>query len=34
MTVGEKRIAELDQQIASLAALQDLSRRYFPEPKK
>ena len=34
MTTGEKRIAELDQQIASLAELQDLSRRHFPEPKK
>jgi hypothetical protein len=34
MIIGEKRIRELDQQIASLAALQDLSRRYFPEPTK
>jgi hypothetical protein len=34
MTVGEKRIAELDQQIASLTALQDLSKRCFPDPKK
>lgn len=34
MIVGEKRLAELDQQIASLAALQDLSKRCFPEPKK
>ena len=34
MTVGEKRIADLDQQIVGLATLQDLSRRYFPEPEK
>jgi hypothetical protein len=33
MTVGEKRIVELDQQIASLTALQDLSKRCFPEPR-
>jgi predicted nucleic acid-binding Zn-ribbon protein len=31
MIIGEKRIRELDQQIASLAALQELSRRCFPE---
>jgi hypothetical protein len=31
MAIGEKRIRELDQQIASLTALQDLSRRCFPE---
>ena len=34
MTVGEKRIADLDQQIVGLATLQDLSRRYFPEAEK
>jgi hypothetical protein len=34
MTVGEKRITELDQQIASLTALQSLSKRCFPEPTK
>jgi glutamate dehydrogenase/leucine dehydrogenase len=34
MTVGEKRITELDQQIASLAALQDLSKRCFPDSNK
>jgi hypothetical protein len=34
MTVGEKRIAELEQQITSLTALQDLSKRCFPEPTK
>jgi hypothetical protein len=32
MILGEKRLAELDQQIASLAALQDHSKRCFPEP--
>ena len=31
MRVGEKRIRELDHQIASLAALQELSKRCFPE---
>jgi predicted nucleic acid-binding Zn-ribbon protein len=30
MTIGEKRIRELDRQIASLTALQDLSIRCFP----
>ena len=34
MTVGEKRITELDQQIASLTALQDLSKRCFPDSNK
>lgn len=34
MTIGEKRIRELDQQIAGLVALQDLSRRHFPESGK
>lgn len=34
MTIGEKRLQDLDQQIASLGALQDLSRRCFPEPRK
>jgi len=32
MTTGEKRIRELDQQIAALTALQDLLSRCFPEP--
>jgi hypothetical protein len=32
--IGEKRLQELDRQIASLAALLDLSRRFFREPKK
>ena len=30
MNAGEKRLRELDQQIASLAALQELSNRCFP----
>jgi uncharacterized protein (DUF342 family) len=34
MAVGEKRLQELDQQIASLEALQALSRRHFPESQK
>jgi hypothetical protein len=34
MTIGEDRLRILDQQIANLTALQDLSRRCFPEPKK
>ena len=34
MTIGEQRIRELDHQIADLAALQDLSRRYFPGSMK
>jgi hypothetical protein len=34
MTIGEKRLQDLDQQIASLGALQDLSRRCFPDPGK
>ena len=34
MNIGENRLRELDQQIAGLVALQDLSRRCFPEPKK
>jgi leucyl aminopeptidase len=34
MIVGEKRLAELDQQIASLAALQDLSKRCYPGSEK
>jgi hypothetical protein len=34
MTIGEDRLRVLDQQIASLAALQDLSRRCLPEPGK
>ena len=32
--VGEKRLQDLDQQIASLGALQELSKRCFPEPRK
>ena len=31
MTIGEKRIQELDQQIERLTGLQELSNRYFPE---
>jgi len=34
MKIGEQRLQELDRQIASLAALQDLSRRCFSEPRK
>jgi hypothetical protein len=34
MMIGEDRLRVLDQQIASLAALQDLSRRCLPEPGK
>ena len=34
MSIGEKRLLELDRQIASLGALQDLTRRCFPAPKK
>jgi hypothetical protein len=30
MTIGEDRLRVLDQQIANLTALQDLSRRCFP----
>ena len=31
MIIGEKRIRRLDEQIASLTALQELSRRCFPD---
>jgi hypothetical protein len=31
MTIGEKRILELEQQIASLTALRELSSRSFPD---
>ncbi len=31
MIIGEKRIAELDTQIAGLTALQELAARFFPE---
>ena len=32
MSVGEKRLKELDQQIAGLTALHELSNRCFPKP--
>jgi hypothetical protein len=32
MTIGETRLRVLEQQVASLAALQELSRRCFPTP--
>ena len=34
MTIGEKRIQELENQIESLVALQDLSKRCFPSGGK
>jgi hypothetical protein len=34
MIVGEKRIRGLDDQIASLMALQEFSKRWFPELAK